>query len=142
MFHIIYASRAVKAFSRAEFKDLLQGSRTKNARTKVTGMLVYHESVFVQVLEGEEQCVRGIFQSIEKDPRHTSISVLRRNRPVCSNRIFGDWSMGFLDGKADAKGLRRFIRTVTNQHLLTLREIEALDLSALLLHQTIDCEVA
>ncbi len=63
---------------------------------KVSGMLVYHGGSFLQVLEGAEENVATVFESIERDPRHDRTKVLLRQ--TIERREFGEWSMGFVDG--------------------------------------------
>jgi hypothetical protein len=73
--------------------DLLQQARARNARQHVTGMLVYTNATFLQVLEGAEADVAQIFSSIEADPRHTGVIKLREE--AIEKRAFPDWHMGF-----------------------------------------------
>ena len=98
MFHLVYASTAVKAFSSEALLVLLQRSRAKNARLDITGFLLYKNGSFMQALEGEETVVRDLFATIAKEPRHRDILTLVAI-PV-PKRQFPDWSMGFqnLDG--------------------------------------------
>jgi hypothetical protein len=49
-------------------KDLLKKSRLKNERKNVTGMLLYLDPFFIQILEGEEAIVNESFNII----RHLS----------------------------------------------------------------------
>jgi Sensors of blue-light using FAD len=53
MFHIVYASSASEAFTGPELQVLLDQARQKNAKFAVTGMLLYKDGNFMQVLEGE-----------------------------------------------------------------------------------------
>lgn len=66
MLQIVYASSATKAFSKAELVELLTQVRAKNSRLGVTGMLLYKDGNFLQVIEGEEAIIRGLYQSLEK----------------------------------------------------------------------------
>ena len=90
----IYASRASEEFVEAELADLMQTSRGNNVRSELTGMLLYCEGSFFQVLEGEEEAVHSIYKTIEKDPRHADmIKIIEEG---ISERAFGDWSMGLM----------------------------------------------
>jgi hypothetical protein len=100
MFRLVYVSSAAEPFSQNELLELLTKARAKNQRLDVTGMLLYKDGNFMQVLEGEETVVRELFACIERDPRHVGTIVLLEeivpeqdgNSP---ERIFPDWSMGF-----------------------------------------------
>jgi FAD-dependent sensor of blue light len=97
MHQVVYASAAVEAFSEAELSELLSRARMKNERLGVTGMLLYHEGSFLQVVEGREEVLEALFRTISKDQRHHRIVSLLR-RPV-QERQFGNWKMGFASAK-------------------------------------------
>jgi len=92
---IIYASSAVNLFSEAELIDLLKKSRENNAAEDITGMLLYKDGNFIQVIEGPEEAINRLYQKILRDPRHHHIIQLGK-QPI-PERQFPDWSMGFRD---------------------------------------------
>lgn len=95
MFRIIYLSAASHLFSKSELVALLEKSRVKNARLGITGILLYRDGDFLQLLEGEETAVRQLYRQIEADARHTAVTSLIEEQ--CEERLFADWSMGFRD---------------------------------------------
>jgi hypothetical protein len=95
MFSLVYVSSAVKPFSKAELLTLLEKSRENNTSLGISGMLLYKDGNFLQVLEGEEQKVRTLFAKIADDPRHKGSAILLQG--VEKERTFPDWSMGFRD---------------------------------------------
>lgn len=92
---LIYASSATQPFGAPELQDLLRVSRRNNERVGVTGMLLFRAGNFLQVLEGEREAVRTLFDTISRDPRHTGILVLRHAEQ--QHRDFPAWSMAFCD---------------------------------------------
>ena len=60
MFHLVYVSSAVRPFSKSELVELLNVTRDNNSRLGVTGMLLYRDGNFMQVLEGGEPVVRAL----------------------------------------------------------------------------------
>ncbi len=77
----------------------------------MTGLLLYLDGNFMQVLEGPEEAVMDIFGKIEKDIRHTNIIVILKD-PI-AEREFSEWSMAFLNLDEIAKnesGLSDFLR--------------------------------
>lgn len=94
---LIYASAATTLFSDAELVTLLTKARANNKQTSVSGILVHHEGSFLQVLEGNRDVVETLFARISLDPRHHRVLVLLRQAIASPN--FGDWSMGFVEGK-------------------------------------------
>lgn len=93
MFYLVYASSATRPFSEADLSDLLETSRENNARLGITGMLLYKDGNFMQVLEGEEETVRALYEKIGTDPRHDGAITLHQS--FAQERQFPDWSMGF-----------------------------------------------
>jgi Sensors of blue-light using FAD len=128
MFHLIYTSGARQDFGAADLKKLLTHSRSNNERVKVTGMLVYHDEAFLQVLEGDESSVRQTFKRIENDPRHAGLAILRSQKSFGERRIFGDWSMGFANASSNAHVLKGFVDLALGQNLATLSETQAMEL--------------
>ncbi|MCA9252039.1 MAG: BLUF domain-containing protein [Phycisphaerae bacterium] len=110
--HLIYASAATEPFSDEALLELLAKARRNNASLGVTGMLLYSEGSFFQVLEGEENVVRDLFRTICKDKRHTQVTEIIFE-PI-GQRIFGEWSMSFAsmthDELLDAPGLNDAVK--------------------------------
>lgn len=90
--------------------DILRASRAHNAGMGVTGMLLYSNGVFVQVLEGEEAAVGKLLDKIQRDPRHADMHVLEKKE--IQRRQYAEWSMGFkrLENEdfRDVPGLNHF----------------------------------
>ena len=95
MISLIYVSSAVEPFSKAELLTLLETSRRNNALINVTGMLLYKDGNFMQVIEGEEADIRKLQTRISLNPRHNGLITLLEQS--IEQRQFSDWSMGFKD---------------------------------------------
>jgi hypothetical protein len=95
MFSITYVSSAIQPFSSHELRDLLEQCNTNNRKLDVTGMLLYKDGNFMQVLEGEEPSVRRVHETIGSDPRHRGLITLLQG--ITPERQFPEWSMGFKD---------------------------------------------
>ena len=107
MRQILYASTTHREVADAVLNDILAASRRNNAKVGVTGMLLFIEGGFMQVLEGEDRCVTETYARICNDKRHWSITVLLdRDAP----RTFGAWSMGFEKPSAIAEGMFEITR--------------------------------
>lgn len=98
LYHLIYQSQALTAFSLEDLTDLLQKARAYNTAHSLTGILLYAPNEqFVQVLEGEEAEVRQLYHGrIALDPRHEHKVVLSQGPSEKS--LFPDWSMSFRPG--------------------------------------------
>lgn len=94
---IIYSSAARVPFSELQLTLLLRGARANNTRLGITGMLLYQDGSFLQVIEGLEPVVETLLQKIHRDERHTNVKTLLRRE--MQGRHFGDWAMGFVSPK-------------------------------------------
>jgi acylphosphatase len=92
-YYLIYISYATRPMDEAELVELLNRSRKNNFKRGVTGMLLYLQDKFIQVLEGNEQAVKSLLTIIESDPRHKKVAVLLEGKT--KERLFQSWSMGF-----------------------------------------------
>lgn len=102
MIQLIYASSATTPFGEAELTDLLKRARVHNASVGVTGLLLFDQGTFLQVLEGPEDAVRTLYDKIALDRRHDKVLLLF-DGPI-EERVFDEWKMGFVD--VAARGLR------------------------------------
>ncbi|MEI8021448.1 MAG: diguanylate phosphodiesterase [Schlesneria sp.] len=93
LIHLIYSSTANQKFTESDLIDLLSKARAKNARLGITGMLLYTNDSFFQVLEGEAEQVDALADRISHDPRHTGLITIIRE-PI-AKRAFGEWTMGY-----------------------------------------------
>ncbi len=91
--HIIYVSRASHLMRPTELVELLRTAREINESNRITGMLVYKDQSFMQVLEGAKKSVCEIYDKIKRDKRHCRVKTLA-DEPI-ADRSFADWSMGF-----------------------------------------------
>lgn len=92
MRQLLYASNTQRYADQAFLEDILSVSRRNNVRSGITGMLLYLEGGFMQVLEGEDAAVTQTYTRICRDKRHWNTTVLLdREAP----RAFAEWSMGF-----------------------------------------------
>jgi hypothetical protein len=95
LIQLIYASSAWQLLSEDEIMNILEVSRRNNAERGITGILLYKDGNFLQVLEGDEEAVTELYQTIERDQRHKGLILLARRK--IAEREFPDWSMGFVN---------------------------------------------
>ncbi|HNP29314.1 MAG TPA: phosphate-starvation-inducible PsiE family protein [Nitrospirales bacterium] len=93
MIQITYLSSATRAMSQGDLEDILKTARENNARLGITGMLLYGNKTFIQILEGEEGVVDELVKTIKRDPRHTNVQIVKK-KPIDQHE-YADWSMGF-----------------------------------------------
>jgi lipopolysaccharide biosynthesis regulator YciM len=90
---MVYVSFSEKDLSENDLEDFLTEIREKNKRQEVTGMLLYNEGSFIQVVEGGKDTIDALFKKLKNDPRHNTIVVLLDE--TINERSFPNWTMGY-----------------------------------------------
>ncbi len=94
VYQLMYYSTARREQTDADLVEILDVSRRNNTAAGITGILLYGEGVFFQVLEGDEEKVKACFERIKADERHLSMLVAsERTLPL---RSFEAWAMGYM----------------------------------------------
>lgn len=93
MHHILYLSKVIAPLEEAELVRLLEEARANNKRRNITGILVYSDRQFMQLIEGEEADLASLYAKLAQDPRHTGVIKLA-DKPIVT-RSFSEWSMAF-----------------------------------------------
>jgi hypothetical protein len=127
---MIYASSATELFSQDDLESLLEKSRRNNQAVGISGLLLYKDGNFMQLLEGPQEAVATTLQRIELDHRHRGI--IRLYQREQTEREFGDWSMGFkrLDTGAvpAVEGYSDFLKRPLNDEAFQKNPSKALQL--------------
>ena len=93
LIHIVYVSTSTHDLSQLELDELLKSIRAKNKKNNITGLLLYNDGMFIQVIEGDVKRIIDLFELVKSDARHKNIVELLKE-PI-KKRSFPDWSMGF-----------------------------------------------
>lgn len=93
MTSLTYVSTATQTLTKRDFVALLAQCRESNARNGITGMLLYKDGNFMQMLEGPPAVLKRRFLAIRLDHRHDSVVTL--DEQVTEARRFSEWSMAF-----------------------------------------------
>ena len=88
--HVIYISRPTH-FDHLVLEEILTKSRSNNPAIGITGSLIYHSDLFLQLLEGPPLAVHKLYQTILADNRHADIVNLCDE--TFSRRLFASWAM-------------------------------------------------
>lgn len=93
MHRLIYTSTASRLLGQSELHKLLNSARKKNAEESITGLLIYHEGCFLQVLEGDKDVIERCYKKICRDGRHTDCIELANE--ATTGRMFSAWWMAY-----------------------------------------------
>ena len=104
LLQLLYCSRNCISGTPAETAEhvatILASAQANNSRAGVTGGLLFNTVFFAQVLEGPSEQVERIFEQIQRDPRHSDLTVLQSK--LVDSRDFPEWSMAFAGTVSEA----------------------------------------
>lgn len=90
---LFYVSSATYSMRDGQLHELREESLKNNERFGVTGVLMYVDRVFLQVIEGRSAAIDQLFGNIRSDCRNSAVTkTLDR---VVDRPAFPRWSMGF-----------------------------------------------
>lgn len=111
---IVYMSTAVGVLRAEELDRIYLRAKSANGGAGITGLLLFYEGVFLQVLEGPAAGVASLMERIRRDRRHANLVVLESG-PV-EERAFNQSAMHFVAArnlsageKAAFSGLRQAV---------------------------------
>jgi hypothetical protein len=111
---LVYVSRRTPRLSQRLLDQVVSDSEARNRTRDVTGILLCCSEHVMQLLEGESDVIRPLFERIAHDPRHTAVELLL-DKPI-RKRMFPEWGMGLADldkkGSLDRARLMNLIDTV------------------------------
>lgn len=101
VFGFMYQCQESTPLTAEQIEEILEVSRRNNEKRGITGMLLYRDGRFLQVLEGEREPVMELIGTIKRDPRQKAFTVLYESEWP---RLFAGWFMDFrkLVGKSPA----------------------------------------
>ncbi|MBC8082611.1 MAG: BLUF domain-containing protein [Hymenobacter sp.] len=137
---IIYRSTATRPLSEAELGRLVSQARIYNYSQSITGILLYAEQQFLQVLEGEKTAVEELYDRIAEDPRHTDLTIVLDG--PAPQPFFPAWNMGF--NRVAPAALARLGNYLDPQHWAVLlpRTYSAQEVITDLLREFVDEQTA
>ena len=91
MIRLIYCSSISTDLTQADLETLVHASAAYNTAYEITGILVFRDKFFLQVLEGERSQVMALFTKISTDARHQNIQILSES--AITRRQFPNWAM-------------------------------------------------
>ena len=92
-----YLSEAISDMSFLSLMRLLESARAFNQKNGITGILLYDNQQFGQIIEGEYANVIKAWKRIQDDKRHHHVELLEIRE--ISERRFPEWLLRFYGGE-------------------------------------------
>jgi hypothetical protein len=132
MKRIKYISKFNKEMAVEEIRQLVDKSARNNSEKGITGIFMAAGKLFFQIIEGPDDEINQLWNSIQNDSRHTDIVILKIETGFFE-RIFPDWSMKSLVIDADSEmrldPLQAILEMITEWEKRKIHLINTLELA-------------
>ena len=111
---ICYISDSKQNESIKNLEALYSKAKTNNLKNNITGILIYINNNYLQVLEGYEKTIDKTFEKIYADGRHKNIFKIIET--TIEERIFEDYNFGFttIKNKQELNNLYEYLNWLKN----------------------------
>lgn len=93
--------------------EMMRDFKKNNFEHGITGLLIYSEGSFLQLIEGDEKPIDRLMKLIQKDKIHHSLIILAQAKTEL--RIFPAWSMGYeAVSQEQFAGVRQLLQQSSN----------------------------
>jgi len=124
MKRIIYISKLTTPISCEDIESIGVVSNRNNSRINITGILVFFEKMFFQIIEGDDEKVDELYKKIGNDKRHHDILRLKTEYDI-KERLFPNWNMKTinLDNNVDdlLRPIKILLQSVIESHSIVER---------------------
>ncbi|WP_026837742.1 BLUF domain-containing protein [Gillisia sp. JM1] len=109
---ISYVSSVNSNLTEDDILKVLKYTRNWNNDNGITGILLYSDGNFFQVLEGEKDLLKSLLSRIEKDERHYNVMVIFEKE--VSETKFDDYQSDFisLDSRFQSRNLALYFSQI------------------------------
>lgn len=125
---LIYVSTAEENVDYSEILNILTHSWKYNHNSYISGMLLYDDRHFMQIIQGPILTIDKLYARIENDSRHTNIKLI--GEELLHERDCSGWGIGFYD-KQEVADI--FYDSLNIKHGEALYDVNYTDAKSLLL---------
>jgi len=99
---LVYVSNRKPNCTSEEIEKILASCKKNNPPLNITGVLLYSDTKFIQLVEGDAKVIMDLYDKIKKDARHSTPMMISYN-PI-NEKSFPSWHMGTKDiAKSDVQ---------------------------------------
>lgn len=89
---LVYVSNRKTNCTDEEIEKILASCEKNNPALNITGVLLYSNTKFIQLVEGEYKVINDLYNRIKTDPRHDQARLISLG-PI-EKKAFPSWHMG------------------------------------------------
>jgi hypothetical protein len=94
---LVYLSTAVGVLRADELDKVYLRAKANNMNAGITGLLLFYEGTFLQLLEGPAAGISALVQKLRRDKRHANLIILESG--AAEDRIFPDSPMQYVPAR-------------------------------------------
>ena len=91
MYELFITTVASRQFSSSDIKEIVKQLSVRNSQYGLTGILIYNNGEFYQILEGEEETIQKMRDEIIHDSLHGSVHVIWEGQ--IQDRGYTNWGL-------------------------------------------------
>jgi|SRR5680860_607830 len=122
MYQLNYHSVSRPGLGLEDLEQILKEATTENSSRNISACLIYHNSRFVQILEGRKKDVLTVYRKIRGDKRYHSVTLLWESQ--VESRYFDEWNMAFF--RPGDENVKQFVNNLKLLSALSERTSGAL----------------
>lgn len=89
---LVYVSNRKAACTQGEIEKILVACKKNNPPLNITGVLLYSDTKFIQLVEGDAKVIMSLYDKIKLDSRHSNPMMLSYG--AIKEKTFPSWHMG------------------------------------------------
>jgi hypothetical protein len=89
---LVYVSTRKSNCTDVEIQKILNSCKKNNPSLEITGVLLYSDTKFIQLVEGNSKVITALYDKIKGDNRHSNTMMISYG-PI-KDRAFPSWHMG------------------------------------------------
>ena len=94
---LVYMSTAVGVLRADELDKVYLRAKASNANASITGLLLFYEGTFLQLLEGPAAGISALVQKLRRDKRHANLIILESG--PAEDRVFPESPMQYVPAR-------------------------------------------
>lgn len=92
LYTFVYCSRATEGVDEGEVDRIVEAAQRRNFTRGITGVLVFGNGVFFQLIEGPAEQIQKLIATLHCDPRHCDVVSLDWSEER-RERLYPNWEM-------------------------------------------------
>lgn len=89
---LVYVSNRKSNCTNEEIEKILESCKSNNSPLDITGVLLYTDKKFIQLVEGDNKLINSLYDKIKTDTRHDNVRMVSL-MPI-KEKSFPSWHMG------------------------------------------------